>query len=123
MVRLEPDATCDARVIAVAGIARPERFFAALRAQGCDVVRTFAFGDHHWFTRPDVERLERAASEANVTLIVTTEKDGVRLEPVVDGSDHESTPRDPRAPVWLQLPLQITIEPADEFSTWLQRRL
>ena len=39
------------RVVAVAGIARPERFFAALRERGFDVVREMVFRDHHWFTR------------------------------------------------------------------------
>jgi tetraacyldisaccharide 4'-kinase len=35
----EAPATGGRRVVAVAGIARPERFFAALRAQGWDVAR------------------------------------------------------------------------------------
>ena len=68
------------RVIAVAAIARPERFVNALRSLGYEVTREIAFRDHHWFTRADIARIERAAMDAAVDLVVTTEKDAMRLE-------------------------------------------
>ena len=43
----------DAAVVALAGIANPERFFDALRAQGF-AGRTIAFPDHYAYTRDDV---------------------------------------------------------------------
>ena len=48
-----------ARVFAVAGIARPERFFADLTAAGWQVVGTMSFRDHHRFDARDVERIAR----------------------------------------------------------------
>src|SRR5262245_13934291 len=43
----------DRRAVAVAGIARPERFFDAVRQQGFEVAHERAFPDHHWFTSSD----------------------------------------------------------------------
>src|SRR6185436_18874408 len=42
------------RIVALAAVARPERFFSALRAQGWMVVREMAFHDHHHFTERDL---------------------------------------------------------------------
>ena len=99
--------------MAVAGIARPARFFAALREQGYDVARELTFRDHHWFTAADVIRIASAAREAHANLVVTTEKDAVRLEGV---------PGVPELP-WAVLPMEVSIEPAAAFAGWLQSRL
>src|SRR5205814_172285 len=44
-----------ANVVAVAGIARPERFFRDLRSAGWNVAATLSFRDHHRFTPSDVD--------------------------------------------------------------------
>jgi tetraacyldisaccharide 4'-kinase len=49
---------------AVAGIARPQRFFDALRRDGRQIVREFTFPDHHWFTAAELQEVERQAKEA-----------------------------------------------------------
>jgi len=100
-------------VVAVAGIARPERFFAALRARGWPVGREVVFRDHHWFTPRDISRVEQAAFTAGATLIITTEKDAARLSPSL------VTP----PPAWAVLPLELSVEPADQFTSWLAGRL
>ncbi|MGE0256152.1 MAG: tetraacyldisaccharide 4'-kinase [Alphaproteobacteria bacterium] len=66
------------RVVAFAGIGRPEKFFATLRALGCDLVAAHPFADHHVFTPDEIMRLVEAAA-ARDALPVTTEKDWVRL--------------------------------------------
>ena len=66
-------------VVAFAGIANPQRFFAQLEELGADVKDHIAFRDHHVFTRDDGERLLAAAAQHAATL-VTTEKDWVRLQ-------------------------------------------
>ena len=66
------------RVIAFAGIGDPDRFFRTLRANDVEVVRTRAFGDHHPFTRNEIEALVMEAKRDALTL-VTTEKDLARL--------------------------------------------
>lgn len=67
-----------ARVVAFAGIGRPAKFFATLRAIGCDVVAEHAFPDHHVFDPDLVIRLVDEAKAKNARL-VTTAKDAVRL--------------------------------------------
>ncbi|OFW07465.1 MAG: tetraacyldisaccharide 4'-kinase [Acidobacteria bacterium RIFCSPLOWO2_02_FULL_68_18] len=102
-------------VVAVAGIARPARFFAALRAQGWEVARELVFRDHHWFTDRDIAAVERAAFEAGTTLVITTEKDAVRLT--------EAQVRHEAAPLWAVLPLELVVEPGERFASWLAGRL
>ena len=106
-----PDAS-PRRVVAVTGIARPERVFTALRAQGWDVVREWTFRDHYWFTASDVSRIDASMRDAGASLVMTTEKDAVRLEPLL-GS---------RA-AWAYLPMRVAIEPDAAFRGWLAARL
>jgi len=101
-----------ARVVAVAGIARPERFFETLRRTH-DIDREVVFGDHHWFTDADVREIERHARALGVDAVVTTAKDGVRLYP------HRAAMSLP----WAILPIEVSIEPAAEFESWLRQRL
>jgi tetraacyldisaccharide-1-P 4'-kinase len=44
------------------------------------VVRFLAFPDHHHYRNEDIAGIRREAAEAGAEAIVTTEKDGVRLE-------------------------------------------
>lgn len=69
----------DQPILAVAGIARPERFFDDLAGAGWQVRETMAYPDHHWFTDADVDRIA-AAARASDLAVLTTEKDAVRLE-------------------------------------------
>ena len=64
--------------VAFAGIGRPDKFFATLRGLGAKLVETIAFPDHHAFSASDIARLKAKARGA---LLVTTEKDFVRLTP------------------------------------------
>ena len=97
------------RAVAFAAIARPHRFFGALREMGFDVVREIAFRDHRWFTDGDVESIRRAAADAGADVVMTTEKDAVRLAGCPTS--------------WTFLPLELDVEPANQFATWLAGRL
>jgi tetraacyldisaccharide 4'-kinase len=68
------------RVVAFAGIGRPGKFFAALEALGAQIVESRAYGDHHVYTQSEMARL-KARARAENALLVTTEKDFVRLTP------------------------------------------
>ena len=80
---LEPDALAAApligrEVVAFAGIARPEKFYATLRRIGAQIVATRDFSDHHLFTAREMEALVEEAARRRA-LLATTEKDRVRL--------------------------------------------
>lgn len=80
---LVPDATMLAvlrahRVIAFAGIGRPEKFFAMLRTHGITVEETYSFADHYPYRESDMTALIEAAERRN-SVLITTEKDKVRL--------------------------------------------
>lgn len=66
------------KVVAFAGIGRPEKFFATLRDIGCRLIETRAFPDHHPYRPNELMRLAEIAARAKATL-VTTAKDFVRL--------------------------------------------
>lgn len=67
------------KVCAFAGIGRPEAFRLSLQGLGAEVAAFRAFPDHHPYGRPDVEEIRRLAAAAGADLILTTEKDGIRL--------------------------------------------
>jgi tetraacyldisaccharide 4'-kinase len=75
--RPEPlDALAGTGVVAVSGVARPERFVATLEGCGARVVRRLTFPDHHAYGAADVETVARAARHGRA---ITTEKDLVKL--------------------------------------------
>lgn len=66
------------RVVAFAGIGRPQKFFETLRGLGAEIVAERAFPDHHPFRAGDLAKLSALAAQVGAELI-TTEKDAVRL--------------------------------------------
>jgi tetraacyldisaccharide 4'-kinase len=74
------DAGTGSRVLAVAGIAHPHRFFDALKIAGWHVVDAIAFKDHHRYTVADIAAIDAKAKAANADAVLTTDKDAVRFE-------------------------------------------
>jgi tetraacyldisaccharide 4'-kinase len=74
----EAERFAGARVVAFAGIGRPQKFFAMLEQIGANVRARHSFADHHVYTRGELARLEAEAHRLKARL-VTTEKDLVRL--------------------------------------------
>lgn len=109
-VSLEPHRswnTADRRVVAVAGIAQPERFSRALKAAGWDVADTVSFPDHHPYSASDLARVAAAAERAGAP-VLTTAKDAMRLLPLR-----------PLPVAMAYVPLSVTVEPAWRFRDWL----
>jgi tetraacyldisaccharide 4'-kinase len=75
------DALRGRRVLALSALARPGAFRRTLAALGAEVVLERAFRDHHRFTGTELAEVQRAADAARCDLVVTTEKDAVRLSP------------------------------------------
>ncbi len=74
----DPDALRGKMLFAFAGIGRPEKFFATLKTMGAKIAGTKAFADHHMFSAEELSELRTTANAKNA-MLVTTEKDWVRL--------------------------------------------
>jgi tetraacyldisaccharide 4'-kinase len=66
------------RVTAVSGIANPAQFHAMISALGAELVRTMDFRDHYDYRARNWNNILAAARQAD--MIITTEKDLVKLE-------------------------------------------
>lgn len=100
-------------VLAYAGIADPEKFFATLAGVGITVAHQRSFPDHHRYTAADAASLLAAAAHDGLTL-VTTEKDAARL-----GGDQTLSELAARSTA---LPIILVIDDADRLCSFLRAR-
>ncbi|MFA6236552.1 MAG: tetraacyldisaccharide 4'-kinase [Bacteriovorax sp.] len=70
------------KVICVAGVANPQSFFKLLEDLGAEILVTESFPDHHFFKLDEINAL-LAYAKSEDALIVTTEKDIVRIKKIV----------------------------------------
>jgi tetraacyldisaccharide 4'-kinase len=52
-----------------------------MTAAGAEIAFFVSFPDHHFYTREEVRNIQKRAAEEKVEMIITTEKDGVKLKP------------------------------------------
>jgi tetraacyldisaccharide 4'-kinase len=102
----------NSRVFVVTGIARPDRFASDILSVGWDICGAIEFRDHHRFTARDVRRIAAEAKATGSMIVLTTEKDAVRLA-ACDLGD---------LPI-ASVPLLVGVEPADAFGQWLLDRV
>jgi tetraacyldisaccharide 4'-kinase len=76
-VAVSPESFRNRTVVAFAGIAKPERFFKSVESLGIRPSKCVGFPDHHHYSARDVEKL-------GGEMLITTEKDAVRLTTVTD---------------------------------------
>lgn len=93
------------KVLAFAGIGRPQKFYTSLKQAGANLVQTRSFGDHQQLPIALLQRLEAEATALDAQL-VTTEKDAARL------------PKDWQQKV-LTLPVRLTLEDAAPLDSLL----
>ncbi len=99
-------------VVAMAGIARPERLARDLAALGWTVAESVSFADHHRYTSRDMKKVAAAVRRTGAVAVVTTSKDAVRL------------PATTALPVPVAVAaLRVSVEPAVAFKSWLMQRL
>lgn len=101
------------RVLAFAGIGRPEKFFATLRECGAVVERMHAFADHHPFSAADLDGLSNEARNAGLQP-VTTEKDLARIA----GADLTG-----HWPDLVALPVRLRLDDEAAFRNFLLRHV
>lgn len=99
-----------ATVLAVAGIGRFESFTGMVERCGARLVDTLRYPDHHPFSAADLDRIVSRARVAGAQLIVTTEKDAVKLERLA-GAD---------LPLWAVC-IEARIEPEAEWNAMWDR--
>ena len=66
-------------VFAFSGIARPASFLSLLDSLGAVVKSSRTYPDHYVYEKNDLANIFRQAADEQVNMIVTTEKDSVRL--------------------------------------------
>lgn len=66
------------RVATFSGVASPRSFQLVLARLGIKPVRNFEYGDHHAFSRAELEEIRQVSEKSEVEEIITTEKDFYR---------------------------------------------
>lgn len=72
------------QVLAVCGIARPERFARTLEELPVVVCHSLSFADHAGYGPDRIERIRLEAGRCGAQAVITTEKDAVKLAPFWD---------------------------------------
>ncbi len=98
------------RVVAFAGIGRPDKFFATLEALGAVVADAYSFDDHQMPDAADMKTL-RDAAKRHAAALVTTEKDFVRIAAVHDTAQIET------------LPVSMVLDEAAAFAALMLKRI
>ncbi len=75
-------------IAALSGIAVPESFEKFLRDYGAKIVHSKSFADHHNYTQQEIIDFIVDAKKAKATMVITTEKDAVRI-PLLSRRDIE----------------------------------
>ncbi|MFA7236177.1 MAG: tetraacyldisaccharide 4'-kinase [Phycisphaeraceae bacterium] len=102
------------RVIAFAGIGRPDAFFTEA-GKRLNVVETIALADHMVYDDATLQRLREAGKRLNPDAFVTTEKDWVKLRQWI-----QSSPMD--QPIWRAV-LELQWRDGDEALNALLRQV
>ncbi|MBI1864856.1 MAG: tetraacyldisaccharide 4'-kinase [Nitrospirae bacterium] len=78
------DALRGVRVVALSAIGNPSAFLATLGELGADVAAEIRHRDHHRYTARDFDDALRTREREKASFVVTTEKDAIRLGPLMD---------------------------------------
>jgi tetraacyldisaccharide 4'-kinase len=97
---------------AFCGIGNPEAFFRDLESWHVPVGGSRKFRDHHRYVPEDIALLERAASQANAKVFLTTEKDAQNLAGLAFPSN----------PVYVSM-IDLELIPESEFLAAIERAL
>jgi tetraacyldisaccharide 4'-kinase len=68
------------KISAFAGIGEPVSFKKSVLASGAQITSFSIFPDHHRYSRSEVDKISEAFLQSGADLLLTTEKDGMRLE-------------------------------------------
>ena len=101
------------KVLAFSGIAKPKSFEKTVQALGTSSLGFVSFPDHHLYTEEDIRDLESKTAGMSADLILTTEKDAVKLSPFIRFYEKVYV---------LTIEMEITT-PEGVFAEWLLNQL
>ena len=101
-------------ILLVCGIAQPETLIIELRKKY--KVEVLLFADHHNFDSSDIKEIHQKFNTFALenVVIITTEKDYVRLQTKLTADELETYP-------WYYLPIELKIENEDEFNLLIKK--
>ncbi|MDD5771473.1 MAG: tetraacyldisaccharide 4'-kinase, partial [Candidatus Omnitrophica bacterium] len=82
---LNPDAFKGRSALAFSGIGNPGSFEETLSSLGVNIAEALRFADHHDYSRKDLEHILSLAKDRGLDIIVTTEKDAVKVSRLKTG--------------------------------------
>lgn len=101
------------KVKLVAGIANPQSFFTHQRSQ-YNVIEEIIFPDHHNYSSEDINRIIKNLK--NGTFVLTTEKDMVKIKPLIDNPALISQ--------FAYVPVAVDFgNNTDEFNQWIIKQI
>jgi tetraacyldisaccharide 4'-kinase len=75
-----PDMLKGKKVYAFAGIGEPSSFKRSIQAAGAQIISLDIFTDHHRYNQAEVKKINDRFFQSGADLLLTTEKDGMRLQ-------------------------------------------
>lgn len=108
----KPGQISDQKLFVVTGIANPDNLLKHLKTKSKELLSK-AFPDHHKFNERDIAEIEREFNSfaRGEGIIITTEKDAMRLLSMSDGIQQKLK----QLPIYIQ-PIHIKFEEADAFN-------
>ena len=91
-------------IISFAGIAHPDSLLETMKEMGVESKAFIPFPDHYKYKIKDLEKILLLAKNKKVKYIGTTEKDAVRIKPLIQDSEY----------VWVKLCIKFFISDKDE---------
>ncbi|MFH1245581.1 MAG: tetraacyldisaccharide 4'-kinase [Candidatus Omnitrophota bacterium] len=99
------------KVALLAGIADPLYFQNTLGALEAEISLQFHFADHYQYKVEDIKKIEASCLNARITRVITTEKDAVKLSPILNNTDWKVE--------FLVLLIKLRIKEEGEFFSFL----
>ena len=81
-------------ILALSGLADPSSFTLILQKLNAKIAEAVNYPDHHRYTQGDLAKVEAVAARVSAGVVVTTEKDAVKLAGLSSGG------MDPMRPAW-----------------------
>lgn len=104
----QPELRSDSRLVVIAGLADPHYFFDYVAEHYPRAEQAIAYDDHHRYSDEDLMELEELLHATPDSILLTTEKDAMRL---LERGDRLSP--DSRRRIWY-LPIEVELSPKHE---------